>query len=121
MVRAVKFVHERGILCAELWCGVKFVHGRGVLCAEWPAGIGWDRPGASQSVPVRPGASRSSPERPGGDTKKGPQARSPESILHFHQEKCISWNGAAGGAAVFLGQHLGDPFGLFFAKTYFKE
>ena len=29
-----KFVHERGILCAELWWGVKFVHGRGVSCAE---------------------------------------------------------------------------------------
>ena len=81
----------------------------------------WGRPGASQAGPEQPRASWSSQEMPGGDTKKGPQARSPESILHFHQEKCISGNGAAGGAAVFLGQHLGDPFGLFFAKAYFKE
>ena len=44
-----------------------------------------------------------------------------ESILHFHQEKCISRNGAAGGAAVFLGKHLGDPFGFLFAKAYLKE
>ena len=117
----MKFVHERGILCAELWWGVKFVHKRGILCAEWPAGTGPECPRASQAGPEQPGASWSSPEMPGGDTKKGPQSRSPESILHFHQEKCISWNGAAGGAAVFLGQHLGDPFGLFFAKTYFKE
>ena len=82
---------------------------------------GWGRPGASQAIPEQPGASWSSPEGPGGDTKKGPQARSLESILHFHQEKCISRNGAAGGAAVFLGQHLGYPFGLFFAKAYFEE
>ena len=34
LVRAGKFVHERGILCAELVPAVNFVHGRGILCAE---------------------------------------------------------------------------------------
>ena len=34
VVRAVKFVHERGILCAELFPTEKFAHGSAVLCAE---------------------------------------------------------------------------------------
>ena len=29
-----KFVHEWGILCAELVVARKFVHERGILCAE---------------------------------------------------------------------------------------
>ena len=81
-VPAGKFVHERGILCAELWWGVKFVHERGVLCAEFgqegkfvhergilcaelPAGTGPERPRASQTVLDRPGASQAGLERPG--------------------------------------------------------
>ena len=38
MVRAVKFVHERGFLCAELFPTEKFAHGRGILCAEFHLG-----------------------------------------------------------------------------------
>ena len=34
LLSAMKFVHERGVLCAELLSVGKFVHERGVLCAE---------------------------------------------------------------------------------------
>ena len=115
-------------VCARNGCSVRRVVSGGEVCARKGCFVrrvaGWDRPGVSRSVPERPGAARSVLEQPRASRrihKKGPQARSPESILHFHQEKCISWNGAAGGAAVFLGQHLGYPFGLFFAKAYFEE
>ena len=36
LVVAGKFVHEKGILCAELVEAGKFVHERGILCAELP-------------------------------------------------------------------------------------
>ena len=36
LVRAGKFVHEMGILCAELVEAGKFVHEMGILCAELP-------------------------------------------------------------------------------------
>ena len=38
MVRAVKFVHERGILCAELVPAGNFAHESGILCAEFHLG-----------------------------------------------------------------------------------
>ena len=60
-------------------------------------------------------------QRGPAQTQKKDRMRSLESILHFNQEKCISRNGAAGGAAVFLGKHLGDPFGFLFAHSYFEE
>ena len=34
LLSAMKFVHEMGVLCAELFLVAKFVHERGVLCAE---------------------------------------------------------------------------------------
>ena len=40
MVVAGKFVHERGILCAEFGQEGKFVHERCVWCAKWAAGTG---------------------------------------------------------------------------------
>ena len=48
LLSAMKFVHERGVLCAELLSMKKFVHEMGVPCAELGS-----RPSAAPSLPLR--------------------------------------------------------------------